>query len=353
MSKKKSDVFKLVVMEDDGVAEIFMYGILGEAQDWMSPSEAAKYMSDMDFLVTLRTLSKTNKRINIRLNSPGGSMKHGLGMITAVRSADVELHCYVDGIAASMAADFFLSFKKENRHMANNSILMIHTPIEGVYGNARDHEECATKLKQLAEPTITILAEATGKTDDEIRAEFYDYTDHYLTAKECVTIGIVSAVENYEAAEVVADPKKMGYTDLLSVFKVNNLQKVFIHQNQDTDDMKTVEDVVKAIQEGTLDQAALLASLGAEKIATPVPPIPTPTPEPIPSVDGVKVLELAVEKALKPLTERIAILENKPNGSTQIFSEGDQYGSMEDVKKKFEESQNNLAKTSMPFAVSE
>lgn len=358
----KNDVEKkMVVMEDGGVAEVFMYGIFGQSEEWMSASEAEKYMSDMDFLVTLRTLAKTNKRINIRLNSPGGSMKHGLGMITAVKTcADCELHCYVDGIAASMAADFFLSFKKENRHMASNSVLMIHAPIEGVWGNAKAHEECATKLKQLAEPTITILAEATGKTEEDIRTEFYDYTDHYLTAKECVNMGIVDGIETYEAASVVADPKKLGYTDLISLFKANNIQKVLSNQNPEAD-MQTVEDVKKAVAEGKLDKAALLTALDAtEKVAETIP-APNVTPA-APSVDVAKIVEDAVQKAMKVVQDEnatlkadIETLKQRRQGPSLGYSENDRMGDgeIEDVKKIFEDRQNALAKETTPFSTAD
>jgi ATP-dependent protease ClpP protease subunit len=89
---KGNETAKLLTMEANGTAEVFMYGIFGESQEWMTETEAAKYMSDLDFMVSMRQLSKDNGRINYRVNSPGGSMKHGLAMITAVKSATVDVH---------------------------------------------------------------------------------------------------------------------------------------------------------------------------------------------------------------------------------------------------------------------
>jgi ATP-dependent Clp protease protease subunit len=353
MKKGKDTSEKLLTMAANGTAEVFMYGIFGESQDWMTETEAAKYMSDLDFMVSMRTLAKDNGRINYRINSPGGSMKHGLAMITAVKSATVDVHCYIDGLAASMAADFFLAFKKENRHMASNAVLMIHCPIDGVYGNAKAHDECSVKLRQLAKPTITLLADAMQKSDDEVEALFYDFTDHYLTAKECFDLGIIAEIENYEAAQTVAEPQKLAYSDLLNVFTHrSDTAKIvhphyFNHEKEDSD--MTTDDISKALADGKLDKAALFAALNVVEKVVEVPPTP-------PVLDFQKMVQDAVKAAIGPiqaanieLTNKITELGKRTEGPTMLLSSGDIHGEQDDLVKLFEERQNALAKESTPF----
>lgn len=335
-------------MEANGTAEVFMYGIFGESQEWMTETEAAKYMSDLDFMVSMRQLSKDNSRINYRINSPGGSMKHGLAMITAVKSAPVDVHCYIDGLAASMAADFFLAFKKENRHMASNAVLMIHCPIDGVYGNAKAHDECSVKLRQLAKPTIALLAEAMEKTEDEVEAQFYDFTDHYLTAQECLDLGIIAKIETYEAQQTIAEPQKMAYSDLLNVFThrsdtVKIVHNYFNHEKEDSD--MTTEDISKALSEGKLDKAALFAALNVVEKVEKV--VETP-----PTLDFQKMLDAAIapiKQQNEELTAKIVEMGKRTQGPTMLLSGGDIHGEQDDLVKLFEERQNALAKESTPF----
>jgi hypothetical protein len=56
---------------------------------------------------------------------------------------------------------------------------------------------------------------------------------------------------------------------------------------------------------------------------------------------------------LLPLTlENIKVFVEAASRKFGSVREGDQYGNVEDVRKQFEESQNNLAKSPSPFAIS-
>ena len=59
-----------------------------------------------------RTLKKLDedgvKTVHIRINSEGGSVKHMDGIIALMQGSQMEVHTWVDGTAASAAADIFL-----------------------------------------------------------------------------------------------------------------------------------------------------------------------------------------------------------------------------------------------------
>jgi ATP-dependent protease ClpP protease subunit len=354
--KGKESISKLQTMEGDGLSEVFMYGIFGESQSYMSDVEAAKYMSDIDFTLNLGTLSKIYTRINYRLNSPGGSMKHGLPCITQVRKNDYtacDLHVYNDGIAASMAADFFLAFPKKNRHMAANALLMIHAPIDSMYGNENDHQDCINKLRQFAQTTIDILADSMGKTADEVRTQFYaDGKDHWLTAKDCLDLGIIDGIETYEAQTTLVEPQKLAYPHLMQAFTQHpDSFKIHFFDNEKDDSDMTTEDIAKALAEGKIDKATLLAAIGAvEKVVEAPPSVPTVEDFSKMVADAVKIAVEPLTAKNEELTAKIVELGKRTQGPTLLLSNGEVHGEQDDLMKIFEERQNALAKESTPFS---
>src|SRR4051812_31306165 len=55
-----------------------------------------------DFVTALNALKVGN--INLRINSPGGSVFDGLAIYNALRDHPATVTCYIDGMAASIAS---------------------------------------------------------------------------------------------------------------------------------------------------------------------------------------------------------------------------------------------------------
>jgi hypothetical protein len=53
--------------------------------------------------------------------------------------------------------------------------------------------------------------------EDDIRTKFFDYEDHWITAREAKDMGLVSEIEDYKAASPVNEPEKMSFRQLLAV----------------------------------------------------------------------------------------------------------------------------------------
>jgi ATP-dependent Clp endopeptidase proteolytic subunit ClpP len=315
MKQSNDNYFKVIAQKGEGAADILLYGFIGEVYDFWGDKDEEKSNTDADFARTLAELSEDYDRINVRINSPGGSMFHGNAIVSAMRRCKAEIHTYNDGLAASMAADIWMAGNV--RHMNSNSLLMIHSPSSVVFGTAKQMRQEADVLDKFAQTTISIMAEATGMDPEEVKATYYeDYEDHWMTADEAVQAGLIEEVEKY-TTEAMVQPERMSFRRLMKEFaKAGDEQaQAFLKEltnfpnrvtsamqartaalkvAPNTDEM-TIDALKKGLQEGELDieevQAALATFQTPEKEATPEP----------------TAAEL-IEKATQPLLDQITAL---------------------------------------------
>ena len=206
--------FRAYYDKEGNTGELYLYGYIGQKADPFYGEDPDEDITDKAVVKAIRELEKQTGRINIRINSPGGSVMHGDPIITAIRNSKAEIHTYVDGIAASMAFDIWAAAK--NRHASINSKLMIHATGGFAFGTAKDMRAAADMLDKFDQSAISTFADATGMSEEEIKKEFYeDYADHWLTAKDALEMGLIDEIENYETALPVQNPEKYSYRELL------------------------------------------------------------------------------------------------------------------------------------------
>ena len=117
-------------------------------------------------------------------------------------------------MAASMAFDIWISGHK--RHVGINSKLMTHATSSFEWGTAKRMRQCADMLDKFDDTAIATFSAVTGMEETEVRERFYDYEDHWLTAKEAVDLGLVAEIDNYQAVQAVEEPEKMSFRQLLA-----------------------------------------------------------------------------------------------------------------------------------------
>ena len=206
-----------ILKEENGTdaAVIYLYGVIGQSSWWDDEED----ITDVAFLKALKEFEKAGKkRLDVRINSVGGSMLHMDGIISLIQSSSMEVHTWVDGLAASAAADIWLAAKKEHRHIAKNGKLMIHSPSTIAYGTAKVLRAAADMLDVFEAGAIAQMASDTGMTEEEVKGSYYDGEDHWFSARQCVEAGFVSSMEDYEAQKMPKDPEKMTPTQLLQFY---------------------------------------------------------------------------------------------------------------------------------------
>lgn len=142
-------------------------------------------------LLYLNSVDK-DKDISLYINSPGGSVSAGLGIIDTMNLISNDVVTIGTGMSASMGAMILLSGAKGKRCVLPHSEVMIHQPLGGAQGQATDVLLTAKHLEKTRKILYTMIAEATGKTYDEI-ADACE-RDNYLDADEAIAFGLIDKV---------------------------------------------------------------------------------------------------------------------------------------------------------------
>lgn len=124
--------------------------------------------------------------INVRINSPGGSLFDSIAIHNALVSHSAEIHTYVDSLAASGAS--IISQAGDKRFMMPGSQLMIHDALGVEVGNQRDHEAMAAFLGRQSDNIADLYASKAGGTREEWRDRMLAET--WMFAGEAIDMGL-------------------------------------------------------------------------------------------------------------------------------------------------------------------
>jgi len=131
--------------------------------------------------------------ITLYLNTPGGSVSAGLAIYDTMQFIACDIATWCVGQAYSMGAVLLAGGTAKKRYALPNSSVLIHQPlIGGIGGQASDVEIHANELIRTRDKLYRILAHHTGQTQAKIRKD--SDRDHYMTAEEAQTYGIVDEV---------------------------------------------------------------------------------------------------------------------------------------------------------------
>lgn len=168
-----------------GEYELLIYGDIGES--WWSESVTAKSVVEQ-----LNTLDPAVSKINVRINSYGGSVADGLAIFNALKRHPASKAVTVDGVAMSSAS--LIAMVGNPVHMPATSLLMIHAPWGGAVGNAKELRQYADVLDTFAQSMADAYMAKSGKERAEILALLQDGVDHYFTGEEAVAEGFADEV---------------------------------------------------------------------------------------------------------------------------------------------------------------
>ncbi len=128
--------------------------------------------------------------IDLRLNSPGGSVFDAVAIYNALKRHAGEITVWIDGIAASAAS--YIAMAGDTIVMPENAFLMIHDPSGLVMGTAEDMRATAEALDKVKGSLIQGYAAKSGKPDDEIAALMAAET--WLDAKDALDLGFIDRI---------------------------------------------------------------------------------------------------------------------------------------------------------------
>ncbi len=132
--------------------------------------------------------------IHLYINSPGGSVTAGLGILDTMNYIQPDVCTYIIGQAASMGSLLACSGTKGKRYALPNSRNLMHQPLlSGVMeGQATDLEIEAREMLRLRDRLYRIYSQATGKSVEEI--EKVCDRNHWLDDGEMLEYGLIDQI---------------------------------------------------------------------------------------------------------------------------------------------------------------
>jgi len=162
-------------------AETRLYGNIG---GWFANGDTFT-----SFLEGLETAGFTE--LTIRWHCYGGSVFEGNVIANAFGRSALKINIIIDGIAASMGCFILPYVPVENISIAENAFGMVHRPSSFDGGDADSHIAAAKLLQDMEANFIKVISERSKKTEDEVKALWFDGKDHWLNADEMVSYGFV------------------------------------------------------------------------------------------------------------------------------------------------------------------
>ena len=135
------------------------------------------------------------KEISFYINSPGGSVTDGLGIVDTMNYIRCPVTTICIGMAASMGAVLLASGTKGKRFATPNAEILIHQPLiggQGLSGQTTEIKIQADQMVKTRQRLNKILSEATGQSLEQV--EIDTERDHYMTAEDALKYGLIDGI---------------------------------------------------------------------------------------------------------------------------------------------------------------
>jgi len=152
--------------------------------------------------------SVETKDIKMHVDSPGGSVLAGLGMVDVMRYINSDVETINTGMAALMGSILLSSGTKGKRSSLNFSKVMIHQVSSGAQGHVEDNRISQMESEKYNYILFKMLAENSGRPFDEVLESAR--RDNWLNSQEALDFGLID--------EIIITEKATPITTLLDGF---------------------------------------------------------------------------------------------------------------------------------------
>lgn len=171
-----------ITARDDGSAEILIYDQIGDSF-WAEGLTAKQFAKDIKKLGPI-------ENIDVRINSPGGSVFEGLAIYNQLKQHPAKVHVKIDGVALSMAS--VIAMAGDDIEMAENGLMMLHNPRGAVSGESKDMRRIAMMMDKAREGMIKAYVDKSGSDREEIEALIDAET--WLDSADALSVGLIDSV---------------------------------------------------------------------------------------------------------------------------------------------------------------
>ena len=148
---------KVILNKAASSAEIYLYEDIGAG--WFGGVSSKEFSDELKSIGAVDT-------INLRLNSPGGSVFEGVAINNLLSSNPANVIVHIDGLAASIAS--IVAMAGDEIRMAENALMMIHDPWGLAVGTAEDMRKEADTLEVVRDTLIKTYVSRTTSEEEQI-----------------------------------------------------------------------------------------------------------------------------------------------------------------------------------------
>ena len=159
----------------------------------VNPTSASLVIAQLLFLES----EDPDKEIFLYINSPGGSITDGMGIVDTMNYIKCPVTTICVGLAASFGAVLLANGEKGRRFATPNSEILIHQPLiggqgGGISGQATEIKIHADHMIRTREKLNKLLSEKTGQPIEQIEKD--TERDHYMSAQEALEYGLIDGI---------------------------------------------------------------------------------------------------------------------------------------------------------------
>ncbi len=159
----------------------------------VNPTSASLVIAQLLFLES----EDPDKEIFLYINSPGGSITDGMGIVDTMNYIKCPVTTICVGLAASFGAVLLANGENGKRFATPNSEILIHQPLiggqgGGISGQATEIKIHADHMIRTREKLNKLLSEKTGQPIEQIEKD--TERDHYMSAQEALEYGLIDGI---------------------------------------------------------------------------------------------------------------------------------------------------------------
>jgi ATP-dependent Clp protease, protease subunit len=170
-----------------GVAEIFLYGEIGE---WGIDATSFRYAVFSALSEVYNSDGPGMAKLRVRIHSLGGDPWHAVAIYNTLLALSVPVEVVVDGVCASAAS--VIAMAGNPVVMPSNTFMMIHLPATFAWGDENDIDRAMRMLDVTKQSMIECYAKKCGQSKTAVAEMMADET--WLIAADCVALGFADKV---------------------------------------------------------------------------------------------------------------------------------------------------------------
>lgn len=187
MKKSANKFWKLVNSVDRSGSTLYLEGPISQDSWWGDEVTPQAFRDELKQI--------TSNKLLVVINSTGGDVWAGVSIHDALKECEAEVTIKVSGLAASIAS--VIAMAGDKIQMTPGSTMMVHRASTFAWGNAEELEKYIEMLETVEEGIVSIYADRTGLSKDEINDLLAAET--WMSAEKAVELGFADEIVKPES----------------------------------------------------------------------------------------------------------------------------------------------------------